>query len=155
MPQPSLNIAPLLRPLFQDVADYESGCRAKLHSQVTQSCHTHPRLYLVVIPTHPPHPRTHHLGMHKPMPYLHPCSLTQGPCTPTVRLPLDYCSLPIYVALPSLFPSLAPYPCNACMPPTPFSCHLVPKSTLQSSCNQSHLKCMPSMLLCMHDVEAR
>ena len=111
MPQPSLNIAPLLRPLFQGVADYESGCRAKLHSQVTHSCHTHPRLYLVVIPTHPPHPRTHHLGMHKPMPYLHPCSLTQGPGPSLVPLLYAYLwtTAPFLYTLPSLFPSLGPH----------------------------------------------
>ena len=100
MQQPSLNVAPLLRPLLQGITDYESGCRAKLHSQVTHSCHAIPLSGLCTAA-----PIT--------LAYIHPCQTctlavlspcpTPSPHTPTIPVPLQYCTPATHAPFPYFF----------------------------------------------------
>ena len=104
--QPSLNVAPLLRPLLQGVAEYEPGYRAKLHSQVT---HALPYCTQTLPPTFPvpmPYPYTYCPAaqtMLRPCPSaMHvthtPAASTFLPCThppamsafPLAPIPLPY-----------------------------------------------------------------
>ena len=112
MQQPSLNVAPLLRPLLQGITDCDLGCRAKLHSQVRHSCHTHPRPSRRHDTPLRPSPRhTNALAIPYTFAALSwgpdPLTHIPPPPPPGVSMLLKYCILAIavsyYVLLPYLF----------------------------------------------------